>query len=303
MSNILPGSEANIRKQLKYTFGLILALGVGVTLFYFPTPILHKSFKSLNRIESNSKSFSMALNISYNHTLPTLCMVIRIYSAQILYFPVLALGLYHNGLHNIRIYLINTDSRTNIQQLEQTVKFINELILRQDFITLLDVGKPSAVKDFGYEMTDRALTYLYKQNVHSPSICQYVTFTNGDNFYSRNFAKKILPHMQNEKDIIAWGFVSHHYKPHYKLSIDSTKKTVPEIVDDGTQKCTPVELKAGFADLGAVAYRLSFLQKHILYFRGPTGGYSFGSDGYFVEQAARRTSASILLKQTLFVHQ
>jgi hypothetical protein len=245
----------------------------------------------------------MALNTSYDHTIPTLCMVIRIYSAQILYFPVLALGLYHNGLHNIRIYLINTDSRTNIQQLEQTVKFINELILRKDFITLLDVGKPSTVKDFGYEMTDRALSYLYKQNVHSPSICQYVTFTNGDNFYSRNFARKILPHMKNGKDIIAWGFVSHHGKPHYKESIDSTKKTVPEIVDDTTEKCTPVELKAGFADLGAVAYRLSFLQKHNLYFRSPNVGYSFGSDGYFVEQAARRTSASILLKQTLFVHQ
>jgi hypothetical protein len=152
-------------------------------------------------------------------------------------------------------------------------------------------------------MTDRALSYLYKQNVHSPSICQYVTFTNGDNFYSRNFARKILPHMQNEKDIIAWSFLSHHYKPHNKLSIDSTKKTVPEIVDDGTQKYTSVALKAGSADLGAVAYRLSFLQKHNLYFRRSDIGYSFGSDGYFVQQAARRTNASIILKQALFAHQ
>jgi len=252
---------------------------------------------------SNSKSFTLALNISSDPTLPILCIVTRIYGAQISYFPVLALGLYHTGLQNIRIYVINTDNRTDISQLKQTIKFINELILRQDFVTLLNLGEPSVGKDFGYEMTDLALTYLYKQYLQSPSICQYVTFTNGDNFYSRNFGRKILSHMKAEKDIIGWGFVSHHYKPHYKESIDSKKKTVPEIVDDGTEKCTPVELKADFADLGAVAYRLSFLQKHNLYFRRSDGSYSFGSDGYFVGEAARRTSASIILKQTLFVHQ
>ncbi len=109
--------------------------------------------------------------------------------------------------------------------------------------------------------------------------------------------------MKAEKDMIGWGFVSHHYKPHYRESIDSKKKTVPEIVDDGTEKCTPVELKFGFADLGAVAYRLSFLQKHNLYFGHSGGSYSFGSDGYFVEQAARQTSTSVILKQTLLVHQ
>ena len=153
-------------------------------------------------------------------------------------------------------------------------------------------------------MSDRALAYLYKQDANSSSACQYVTFTNGDNFYSRNFVKKILPHMKSGKDIIGWGFVSHHYKPHYKESIDSTKKTVPEVVDDGTEKCTPVELRAGYADLGAAAYRVSFLKQHNLYFGGPSRrSYSFGSDGYFVTEAAKRTSASVILKQTFLVHQ
>ncbi len=122
-----------MRKSAKCILGLVFILGVNVILLNFGSPAFRKSF-------------SMALNTSYDHTIPTLCMVTRIYSAQILYFPVLALGLYHNGLHNIRIYLINTDSRTNIQQLEQTVKFINELILRQDFITLHLLGKTSGMK-------------------------------------------------------------------------------------------------------------------------------------------------------------
>jgi hypothetical protein len=58
-------------------------------------------------------------------------------------------------------------------------------------------------RDAGYEMTDRALTYLYKQHMHDLSICQYVTFTNCNNFYSRIFGRKILPHMNDGKDIIA----------------------------------------------------------------------------------------------------
>jgi hypothetical protein len=252
---------------------------------------------------NNSKSFNLALNTTSHSTLPTLCIVTRIYWAQIPYFPVLALGLYHTGLNNIRIYVINTDKQTDIQQLKQTIKFINDLVLRQDFVTFLDLGQPPDGNDFGYGMTDRALTYLYKQDENSSLICQYVTFTNGDNFYSRNFAKKILPHMKTGKDIIAWGFVSHHPKPQYQETIDATKRRVPEIVDDGTEKCTPVELRSGIADLGAVAYRLSFLRKHNLHFSYSDGSYSFTSDGYFIQQASQRMNTSIILRQTLFVHQ
>ena len=109
--------------------------------------------------------------------------------------------------------------------------------------------------------------------------------------------------MQAGKDIIAWGFLSHHFKPQYHQKIDPMNKTVPEVIDDGTEKCTPVELRTGDADLGAVAYRLSFLQERNLYFWHPSRGYFFESDGYFVEEAAKQTNSSVLLRQTLFVHQ
>jgi hypothetical protein len=280
-------------------------MGFCIILFHFGIPTFYKFFQSINHITRNVEPIDLAFwnTSSYDRPLPTLCVVARIYYAQIPYFPVFALALYHTNLHNIRIYLVNTDIQTDLQELNQTIQFINQLVLRNDFVILLDLGKPSSKTDFGYEMTDRALTYLYQQHENSSSTCQFVTFTNADNFYSRNFAQKILPHMKAGKDIIAWGFVSHHFKPQYHERIDPTNKAVPKIIDDGTEKCTPVELKAGFAELGAVAYRLSFLQEQNLYFWRTGSGYSFSSDGYFVEKAAKRTSSSILLRQILLVHQ
>jgi hypothetical protein len=275
---------------------------MGVILFHFESFVPDGLFKFLNNTVNNSKLFNIALKTSPDPTLPTLCIVTRIYWEQISYFPVLALGLYHSGLHNIRIYVINTDKKTDVRQLGQTIQFINELVLREDFVTFLDLGESPSGNDYGYGMTDHALTYLYKQNMHSPSICQYVTFTNGDNFYSRDFATKLLPHMKAEKDIIAWDFISHHRTPRYQLVIDNKIKRVPEIIDDGTDKCIPIDLRVMFADLGAVAYRLSFLRKHNLYFVQSSKNL-FNADGSFVEQAAGRTNESVLLKQTLFVHQ
>ncbi len=303
MSNALHASSKYVSNRLRHSLNLLCILGISIISFSFGNFLSYKPFNILNTTISNGKSLNLALDTAPDRTLPILCVVARIYYAQISYFPVFALALYHTNLHNIRIFLINTDNRTDVSQLKQTIQFINQLVLRTDFVILLDLGKPTSETDFGYGMTDRALTYLYQQHANSSSICQYVTFTNADNFYSRNFVKKILPHMKAEKDIIAWGFVSHHPKPQYQEWIDPKKKTVPEIVDDGTEKCTPAILRKGYIDLGAVAYRLSFLQKHNLYFLRPHWTDIYRSDGYFVDDAATRTNTSILLRQTLFVHQ
>jgi hypothetical protein len=61
-------------------------------------------------------------------------------------------------------------------------------------------------------------------------------FYNADNFYSRNFVKKTLPRRKAEIDI-------HHFKPEYQEAIDAKKKIVPEIVDNGTEKCTPSRIE------------------------------------------------------------
>ena len=119
---------------------------------------------------------------------------------------------YHNGLHNIHIYVVNTDNQTDIHQLKQTINFINRLVLNEHLVRFLDLGQPpSSAKDFGYTMTNRALTYFYNQTSNLSSPCQHITFINGDNFYSRSLAKQLLVHMQNQEDIIDWDFISHHF--------------------------------------------------------------------------------------------
>ena len=305
MSTIIQHIPSYPSKRSQLALVLTFTVGLCIILFYFRIPTFYKSIQCTNKNVTNAKSLNLGFwtKFNYDPSLPTLCVVTRIYYAQISYFPVFALALYHSHLHNIRIYLVSTDNRTNIEQLEQAIQFTNQLVSRNDFVSLLDLGQPSTDRDYGYRMTDRALTYLYQQYKNSSSICQYITLTNADNFYSRNFLKKILPHMQAGKDIIAWGFLSHHFKPQYYQKIDPKNKTVPEVIDDGTEKCTPVELRAGSVDLGAVAYRLAFLQAHNLLFQYAGRGYSFNSDGYFAETAARLTNTSVILKQTLFVHQ
>ena len=93
-----------------------------------------------------------------------------------------------------------------------------------------DLGDPPDAKDFGYTMTDRALAYFYKQNLTSSSACRYITITNGDNFYSRNLAKNLLSYMQNDEDIIAWDFVSHHFWPPYFNPMKKVNRSRLEVV-------------------------------------------------------------------------
>jgi hypothetical protein len=252
---------------------------------------------SLNRLPS-------VFNYSINSATPRLCIVIRVYGQQIGYLSVLALSLYHSGLENDRIFIINTDNRTDIQLLIQTISYINNFVSRMDYVTLIDLGVHSAKNDYGYDMTDRMLSYLYNNHVQpAVSICHYVTFTNGDNFYARSFGKKVLPHMKAGRDIIAWGFISHYSWPGLKEVIDYNNLTAPRIFDDGSNKCINAALRVEGVDLGAVAYRLAFLKEHQLYFCSSVGTCSFVADGLFIEKAAKLTNASVLLRQTLFVHQ
>ena len=234
---------------------------------------------------------------------PSLCVLTRIYGPQIEYFPVFALSLRHGGFDDIRIYVVNTDARTDVQHLLRAIHSINDLVPGKDFITLLDLGPLPKVNQFGYGVTDQALRYLYAQHDANASMCHYLMVTNGDNLYTKNFGKQILPHMKAGKDLIAWGFVSHHYKEHLKEMIDAKNNHVPNIIDDGTEKCTSVALRIGEIDLGATAYRFVFLHQHKLYYRVDNRPYAMGSDGQFVDQAVKLMNTSTVLRHTLFIHQ
>ncbi|CAF1496539.1 unnamed protein product, partial [Adineta steineri] len=196
-------------KHWKSILSLIFILGLCLLPFYFINLGQNrKLLKFFNDRDSHSNSFNYSYNYNVNSSTPTLCIITRIYGPQVSYFPVLALALLHTGLDNIRIYVTNTDSRTDIRQLKQTINFLNKLVSRRDYITFLDLGVLPPKDEFGYIMTDRALSYLYNQTNNSSSSCQYVVVTNGDNFYSQIFGTRILPHMKDGKDMIAWGFVS-----------------------------------------------------------------------------------------------
>ncbi|CAF2031657.1 unnamed protein product [Rotaria magnacalcarata] len=231
----------------------------------------------------------------------TLCVLVRVYSRYISYLPVIALALRQAGIPNIHIYVINIDKHVDTDLLSRTIDIINRISHRPGYIRLFSIGTPGD-NDFGFPQTDLALTYLYNQHEHSPSVCQYVILTNGDNFYSQDLGNNILPHMVAKKDIIAWDFVSRYKRPD-RIVEDQERKNFPLIIDAGTAKCLQVALKIGSIDLGAAAYRLAFLKQHNLQLHYPNGAYDELSDGYFAETAGNLTNASVILRQTLYVHQ
>ena len=190
----------------RFIFNFLCVFGLFILSYNLGRYSSAKSFCNSETTASNMKHLLSVPSTTTSITsLPSLCVITRIYSEQLAYFPVFALSLYHTGLHNIQIYVVNTDKRTDMKQLEQVIQFVNNLVFQKDFVILLPLGQPSKKKNFGYRLTDRALTYLYEQYTHSPSTCHYVTFTNADNLYCKNFTRKLLPHMQAGKDVIMLG--------------------------------------------------------------------------------------------------
>ena len=302
MSCIVCSFSKYVFNRLQSTFVIICSLGIWILSYYAGRFSCTKSSCISNIGTNNLQSPILPRDTIPNVTLPTLCVVARTYWAQLSYLPVFALSLYYSGQRNIQIYVVNTDNRTDIQQLQQVVQLVNNFVSEKDFVIYLALGEPPGRRDYGYGMTDRALAYLYEQHTESSSTCDYVTFTNADNLYSRSFMTKILRHMKDGKDLIAWGFVSRYTWNDLKWK-NLKRKTVPKVVDDGSQICLPAVLKRGHIDLSAVAYRLSFLKREKLYFMSIGRTSAKGIDGYFAEEASKRTNASVLLRQTLNFHQ
>jgi hypothetical protein len=216
------------------------------------------------------------------------------------YLPVLALALNQTGFNTIHLYVINIDKSVDKQLLLRKIDMINTFVQRVDYITLLDVGKPKK-SDFGFSLLDRALTYLYNQYEHSPSACKYVIMTDSGSFYSSELRNKVLPHMNETKDIIAWNFVSRDYRPDLIEADANKNQSSPKIVDTGFEKCLPVALRIKDAPLGSAAFRLAFLQQHKLHYNYLHRPYDDFSHGYFVERAGNLTNASVILQTMLFV--
>ncbi|CAF1996672.1 unnamed protein product [Rotaria magnacalcarata] len=284
---------------------MISLLCVGVILYFLTSNATFSSRKCEQARENIYRNLlyveKQRLNLLDSESL-TLCVIVRIYGPQVSYLPVLALGFLHAGFDNVRIYVINTDRSTDSQLLFQTIDLINKIVLRTNYITFLGLGEPLD-NDYGYTLTDRALDYLYDQYKRSPSICHYLIVTNGDNLYSRYLGNKTLPHMRAKKDIIVWDFVSRYHRPYLIQAQEERLQKPYRIFDDGTAKCVAVSLQRGGVDLGAAAYRLAFLYQYKLRFSFSNGTYHVESDGFFMDKASLLTNMSVIVRQTLFIHQ
>ncbi|CAF5050351.1 unnamed protein product [Rotaria magnacalcarata] len=265
---------------------MISLLCVGVILYFLTSNATFSSRKCEQARENIYRNLlyveKQRLNLLDSESL-TLCVIVRIYGPQVSYLPVLALGFLHAGFDNVRIYVINTHRSTDSQLLFQTIDLINKIVLRTNYITFLGLGEPLD-DDYGYTLTDRALDYLYDQYKRSPSICHYLIVTNGDNLYSRYLGNKTLPHMRAKKDIIVWDFVSRYHRPYLIQTQEERLQKPYRIFDDGTAKCVAVSLQRGGVDLGAATYHVE-------------------SDGFFMDKASLLTNMSVIVRQTLFIHQ
>ncbi|CAM4986194.1 unnamed protein product, partial [Rotaria socialis] len=306
-NNILKASRKRsqyyviIYKYLARITALILGF---VSVIAFTLTIIRFSGLSLSQalIFKNNDFKNLHPGILMESESISLCVLIRVHRGHLPYLPVLALALSHTGFRKINLYVINIDKAIDHQLLSHTINIVNKIVLRENYITLLDVGIPKT-DDFGFTLTDCALTYLYKRYEKFPAECQYIILTNADNFYSQDLGKNVVPHMVAKKDIIAWDFVSRYYRPEFIHVNPNKNQAEPLIIDAGTAKCIPVKFRIGYADLGAVAYRLAFLKQHRLHIHYPNGTYNNLSDGFFVETAANLTNSSAILRQTLYIHQ
>jgi hypothetical protein len=186
--------------RVLWIVSLFLAFVLSVFFYNISDFSFTQSFKYRNHSFLLSKQFRFQFNHNLSSSSSGLCVITRVHGPNIGYLPVLAFALRHSILGNVRMYVINTDNRTDIHLLAQAIRFINEVVHSMDYVTLMDLGIPSVGNDYGYNMIDRALGYLYDHYEQYTSICQYVIFTNADNFYSRNFGKKFF-HTWRQKRI------------------------------------------------------------------------------------------------------
>jgi hypothetical protein len=249
-------------------------------------------------MQKNDGTDYLKFETSVGSTSITVCILIRVLSGHMSYLPAFAIALNHTGFDKIRLYIISIDKNVDKQWLSRTIKMINTMVGRENYISALNVG-PFEKDDFGFISMDRALTYLYKQHERSPSICEYVILTDSNTLYSRHFGKHILPHMSAKKDIITWNFVSEQYWPNAMETSNGKQQVNSEIVDSGTEKCVSTAIEIAHVPLGSAAYRLAFLKRHNLHIRYPNGTYSRKSDEYFFRTAATLTNVLVILKQTL----
>lgn len=182
-----------------------------------------------------------------------------------------------------------------------------------------------ARRDFGYLVTDQALervlnmTHADLFNPHllldpdpmpptrspctaaSKALCDYVLFTNGDNYYHDAYLPATMTYMRQSYNLIGVYYLSHfQYKPGY-----------PYVAGIGPDVQVNAIFSISYIDLGCVQYRADILRQHRMRFVPHTlASYlshaQFGTlDGMFVSNAVGAVDARmiVMIRRVLFVHQ
>eukprot|EP01111_Echinosteliopsis_oligospora_P010040 TRINITY_DN3049_c0_g1_i3.p1 TRINITY_DN3049_c0_g1~~TRINITY_DN3049_c0_g1_i3.p1 ORF type:complete len:268 (-),score=21.35 TRINITY_DN3049_c0_g1_i3:237-1040(-) len=145
---------------------------------------------------------------------PHLCIGIRTMKSQESALVALMTSVMSSNSPQVSFHVIDTEG--DFETLPQLIKMVNGIYGR----TVANISQASTKSslaaqfpqltqftDFGYTMTD----FYLKSVLDDPtSKCNYISFTNGDNFYALDFMPSIAPEMSSGKDLIGYEFVTHH---------------------------------------------------------------------------------------------
>lgn len=206
---------------------------------------------------------------------PSLCVIVRSMSEQYFTLKYLVYSLLSGRYPNLYIYVINTNSNKETENLVQvSVKEMNHS--RVQYLPLLP--KYSNEQDFGYIMTDVARIVLLNMTKEWNGFeCNYFLFTNGDNFYFPNFLPEVGKHMRAGKDMIGVNFWSHQQGA-----------------------LISVQWRVEHVDLGSAVMSRDVVSK--AHFR-KYQYYWFAADWAFFEQCLQTSNTStVIVPQYLFTH-
>lgn len=262
--------------------------------------------------KGNIKSANISISSKVLHDQPTetgphYCMIVRTYAKQRSQLWSLLSSLHATKYEPLSIFLLDTDTNeipwpefSNMTQITESIfgrKFVFPLPFKNanfeaQIFPLLHRN------DYGYILTDMALEYLM-----SNSTCDYITVTNGDNWYHPKLISTLLPYMRDGLDVIAFHAISHY---------DWGKDAAHVVVRPGKDTELLTQFKVAEIDLGCALFRMRTLKATGLLFaldklrKDPSGRFVDDwsmADGKFFEEFTAYDFQELILNRILFFHQ
>jgi hypothetical protein len=142
---------------------------------------------------------------------------------------------------HLKIAVVNTDTSEAPPTIDSTW---SELIANQkDYrLELSDfVQQASSVQDYGYKASD----YIMKAFLSTPDKCDYIMFTNGDNYYRPGLLEAAAPLMKQKAAVVGFNFLA-PMKHQVGVAVNTVKQC---------------EYAHGQIDLGSVMFNADELRK------------------------------------------